>query len=77
MNPRTLRGIRQIACPELETPQGIIQTPHVVELSNGKVVRYYPLTRELPYTEWMRNRLRLCRNEQGEMTLWDDKEPVI
>jgi hypothetical protein len=69
--------IRKIACPELQTVQGTVLTQQVVEVSNGKVVDYYPLTKELPFTEWTSSRLRLCENEEGALTLWNHKEPII
>ena len=77
MNQRQTERQRRIACPELQTPQGIIRTPYVVELSNGIVERYYPLIKEQPFTEWTSNRLKLKEDDEGLLTLWDDNKPII
>jgi hypothetical protein len=77
MTLKPTKKSRRIACPELLTTEGAILTQQVVELSNGKVERYYPLERELPFTEWISNRLSLKSNHDGELTLWNADEPMI
>ncbi len=76
MNQKPTRPVRRIACAELLTPQGLLATPHVVEISQGSVVNYYPLTRELPFTEWTSCQLSLREDEDGRLTLWKDNEPI-
>lgn len=77
MNQQTTGQCRRIACPELLTPQGTLLTQQVVELSHGIVLSYYPLRKELPFTEWTSSRLALRENKEGELTLWDDNKPMI
>ena len=72
-----IKRLRRIACPELQTPQGAILTQYVVEIVNGKVKQYYPLERELPFTEWTTNCLNLRKNEQGELMLYDADKPIL
>lgn len=33
---------------------GVQFTNHVVELEDGVLVKHYPLTEELPHSEWLR-----------------------
>lgn len=33
---------------------GVEYTNHVVETESGRLLRHYPLTEELPQTEWVR-----------------------
>lgn len=54
--------IKRVAINRLITPKGII-SPAVVELSDGKIVGYFKLEKELPFTEW----------RGGEMVLTDEK----
>lgn len=77
MTKRTVQKTRRIACPELLTLQGELLTRQVIELSNGQVVRHYPLKEEQAFTEWTINRLDLREDEQGRLTLWNDKERII
>lgn len=45
---------RRIAVSRLHLPDGTVRCNQVIELENGKVVSFYALTEELPYTEWLR-----------------------
>lgn len=44
---------RRIAVSRLHLPDGTVRYNQVIELENGKVVSFYALTEELPYTEWL------------------------
>ena len=44
---------RRIAVSRLYLPDGTVRYNQVIELENGKVVSFYALTEELPYTEWL------------------------
>lgn len=50
--------IRRIAVNRLFTQHGVI-SPAVVEMDDGKIVGYYKLEKEMPFTEW----------RGGEMTI--------
>lgn len=76
MSQRMTQKTRRIACAELLTPQGTVLTQHVVEISQGKVVQYYPLKKELPFTEWEMSSLSLRKDDEGQLTLWKDNEPI-
>lgn len=45
--------LRRIAVSRLHMPGGRILYNQVVELADSCPVRYYPLTDELPATEWL------------------------
>ena len=56
---------RRIASNVVITPEGQSLTQYVVELTEaGTVCELYPLTQEMPFTEWMQGRLEI-RNEDG------------
>jgi hypothetical protein len=56
---------RRIASNEVRTPENLTLTRYVVELAeDGVVCDLYPLTQEMPFTEWMQDRLEI-RNENG------------
>lgn len=44
--------VRRVAAHEVIVGKEVF-SPAVVELTQGKVVRYYLLTEELPQTEWL------------------------
>lgn len=44
---------RRIAVSRLHLLDGTVRCNQVIELENGKVVSFYALTEELPYTEWL------------------------
>ncbi len=43
---------RRFAVSRLHLPDGRVLSNQVIETMDEKVVRYYPLTEELPFTEW-------------------------
>lgn len=50
-----MTGMKRIGVLRLHTEGGTILSHQVVEVdSDGKVSSYYPLTDELPFTEWKR-----------------------
>ena len=73
----TQRRTKRIACPELQTAQGLMLTQYVVEVSDGKVTKYYPLKKELTFTEWTNSRLDMKADDNGDLTLWNGNEKII
>lgn len=66
MNHQPTEHKRRIACNELLTSMGLLTTPCVLELSaEGWVERQYPLTEELPHTEWLTGRITLSPTADG------------
>lgn len=53
---------RRIAVSRLHLPDGTVRCNQVIELENGKVVSFYALTEELPYTEWLGGDFVLSEN---------------
>ena len=43
----------------------LLSTPSVLEIQSGVAVRWYPLTQELPQTEWLPGEVVLSCDEQG------------
>ena len=65
MTNQALKHPRRIASNEVTTPEGHNLTRYVVELAeDGTVCDLYPLTQEMPFTEWMQGRLEI-RIENG------------
>ena len=62
---------RRIACHRIVLPPGmespIWPTPSVLEIQSGVAVRWYPLTQELPQTEWFPGEVVLCPDDQGQL----------
>ncbi|MBO7295170.1 MAG: hypothetical protein J6U65_07135 [Bacteroidaceae bacterium] len=44
--------MKRIAYAQVELPDGTLLKRQVVEFSEGKYLRHYPLTEELAFTEW-------------------------
>lgn len=42
---------------------------YVVEVYKGKVVRFYPLTEELPFVEYIEEGINMKTSEDGSMTI--------
>lgn len=53
--------MKRIAYAQVELPDRTLLKRQVVEFSEGQYLRHYPLTEELPFTEW--------RNERYEVRL--------
>ena len=45
--------MRRIAVRRLHLPDGQILTNQVIEFADDGSQRYFPLTEELPFTEWL------------------------
>jgi hypothetical protein len=56
---------RKIASNQILMEDGSVLTRSVVEIAEGVVQQCYPLTQELPFTEWLGGPVRLIRDEQG------------
>ena len=56
---------RRIASHEIELEDHSRQPLSVVEIQSGEVLSWYPLTQELPSTEWMPGQTVLRRDENG------------
>ena len=67
---------RKIACHRIVFPERQdrpqVPTPSVVEIQSGTAVRWYPLTQELPQTEWLPGEVVLCRDDQGLLRAYYD-----
>lgn len=48
-----MSAFRRLAVNRLHLPDGRVLPNHVIELRDGRVTAYYPLTEELPSTEWL------------------------
>lgn len=57
--------IRRIAVSRLHFADGHVERNQVLELQAGRVVRHYPLEREIPFCEW----------HGGDYTLGPDDAP--
>ena len=68
MNPSRQRPFRRIASHAVLTPEGQRLTLQVVEIGvEGEVLDYYPLTRELPMTEWTHQAVQLKYSPTGRL----------
>ena len=56
---------RRIACNELIDLEGRLLTLYVVELRNGIPSAHYPLSEEIPNTEWMTGRVEIKKDGDG------------
>ena len=63
---------RQIACNELISPEGQSLTLYVIQVVEGYVADYFPLSHELPHTEWFQGQIRLVRTEGGLRAYYND-----
>ena len=55
--------MKRIAYAQVELPDGTPLKRQVVEFSEGKYLRHYPLTEELAFTEW-RNEKYIIKGER-------------
>ena len=55
--------MKRIAYAQVELPDGTLLKRQVVEFSEGQYLRHYPLTEELPFTEW-RNEKYIIKGER-------------
>jgi hypothetical protein len=51
-------------------------TRSVVEIADGVVQQCYPLTQELPFTEWLSGPVRLSRDEQGVLRAYFNNKMI-
>ena len=58
---------RKIASHQILLPDGSCQTLSVLEIQSSEVVRWYPLTQEFPYTEWLSGDVQLVIDDEGVM----------
>lgn len=56
---------RRIASHQTVSEDGSTLTLHVVEIRCARVTALYPLTQELPFTEWFSGTIVLRRDEGG------------
>ena len=54
--------MKRIAYAQVELPDGTLLKRQVVEFSEGKYLRHFPLTEELAFTEW-RNEKYIIKGE--------------
>ena len=68
--------LRRIAFSEVVTTEGKCLTRYVIELSaEGWVERLFPLTQELPHTEWCRGRVELME-KNGHVCAYYHNKPI-
>lgn len=61
---------RKIAVHHLQLPDGTTCGPSVVEYTHcGQVIQWHPLDREEPQTEWLGGTVRLCKGDDGRLTV--------
>ena len=60
-----MKRLRKIASNQILMEDGSMLTRSVVEIADGIVQQCYPLTQELPFTEWLVGPVRLGRDDQG------------
>lgn len=65
-------GMRRIAVHELITHESSIELC-VVEIVDGKVVDYYKLDSELPFTEWLGGTVVLSYDDDGVRAFYNGK----
>lgn len=68
--------MRRIASPLLILPDGQVLRQQVVEILQGRVECYYPLTEELPFTEWFDRSVVLRYNEDNLCQAFCDDAPI-
>ena len=59
------KDFRRIASHEILLENGSRMKQSVVEIQSGVVTRWYPLTEDLPHTEWFAERICLSRDAEG------------
>ena len=64
------KTLRRIASSQVYL-DGQFLGQYVLEVNNGIVVNHYPLVRELPFTEWIPNPLKIETDSQGVIYLAD------
>ena len=60
-----MKKLRRIASHEIVLEDQRRLTLSVVEIQSGEVLTWYPLTQELPGTEWMPGQIVLRRDVNG------------
>jgi len=70
------RKLRRIACHEIVLEDRSSLSLAVLEIQQGRILRYYPLTQELPFTEWVAGRIVLKRDEEGIMHAYYNNEMI-
>ena len=64
---RYMKKLRKIASNQIILENGSQLTLSIVEILNGVVQKYYPLTHEMPYTEWLGGQVFLKREDDGAL----------
>ena len=70
------RKCRRIACPQIETADGQVLPLQAVEILEGRVVSYYPLREEIPFTEWIGQRVVLRRDENETLCAYCEEKII-
>ena len=68
MNPKK-RMLRRIASNKIQLEDGSILSQSVVEIQHESVLSSYPLTQELPHTEWLPGCVQLSRTAEGYLLI--------
>lgn len=66
--------MRRCGAHQVILPDGSILQQAVVEIQEGRVVKYFEFREELPMTEWLGGEIRVERDEEGILrALWNGK----
>ena len=69
-----MKKLRKIAANQIVLQDNSLLTLAVVEISNGEVTKWYPLTQELPNTEWFGGQILLKDDDNGVLrAYYNDK----
>lgn len=70
------KRLRRIAANVVVTPDMTCFAPGVVEMGNGIVNKVFPLTRELPFTEWTGGKVSVRRCADGTAVAYKDGKRI-
>ena len=70
------KNFRRIASHKVVMPDKSLLTLSVVEIQSGVVTKCFPLTQELPFTEWLPGQIVLIRDEQGLLRAYYNNEII-
>lgn len=66
--------MRRCGAHQVILPDGSILQQAVVEIQEGRVVKYFEFREELPMAEWLGGEIRVERDEEGILrALWNGK----
>jgi hypothetical protein len=72
----SMKRIRKIASNQIVLEDKSVLTQSVVEISQGEVLKWYPLTQELPNTEWLGGQVCLIRDNDGVLRAYYNNKVI-